>query len=250
MGLKAVFSPIGRFFGGLWWLLNGTRRVVLNLLFLILLIALLWGLFSHGKGVQGQTTLVLDLQGELVEQFSGSARDQAMAQLRGENRSQTRLRDVLAVLDAAAKDDRIVQLFLDLDHMGGATPATLHELQAAIARFKESKKPVVAFANNYDQRSYYLAAQANEVYVHPMGSVVIEGFGRYRNYYKDALDRVGISANVMRVGTYKNFAEPYFANAPSQASIEAESYLFDELWARYQLEIEQEIGRASCRERV
>ncbi|SEL30610.1 protease-4 [Roseateles sp. YR242] len=239
MGLKAVFSPIGRFFGGVWWLLDGTRRVVLNLLFLILIIALLWSIFSRGKGLQAQTTLVLDIQGEVVEQFSGSARDQAMAQLKGENRAQTRLRDLLAVLDAAAKDDKIVQLFLDLDHMGSATPATLHELQAGIARFKESKKPVVAFANNYDQRSYYLAAQANEVYVHPMGGVSIEGYGRYRNYYKDALDRVGISANVMRVGTYKNFAEPYFANAPSQASIEAESYLYDELWARYQLEVEQ-----------
>jgi protease-4 len=239
MGLKAVFSPIGRVFKGAWWLLDGTRRVVLNLLFLILLIALLWAIFSKGKTLQSQTTLVLDIQGDVVEQFSGSARDQAMAQIQGESRAQTRLRDLLAVLDAAAKDDKIVQVFMDLNHMGSASPATLHELQAALTRFKESKKPVVAFANSYDQRSYYLAAQANEVYVHPMGTVMIEGYGRYRNYYKDALDRVGISANVMRVGTYKNFAEPYFANAPSQASMEAESYLYDELWARYQMDVEQ-----------
>ncbi|MET0210432.1 MAG: S49 family peptidase, partial [Burkholderiaceae bacterium] len=239
MGLKRVLSPVGWFFGKVWWALNGTRRFVLNLIFLLILIALVWSVFSRGvKPLQEKTTLVLDIQGDLVEQFSGSTRDQAMAQLQGEARQQTRLRDVLAVLEGAARDDKIVQLVMDLDHMGGASPATLHELEAALTRFKLSKKPVVAFASAYDQRSYYLAAQANEVYVHPMGSVSIEGYGRYRNYYKDALDRLGISANVIRVGTYKNFAEPYFANGPSPASLESESYLYNDLWARYQTGIE------------
>ncbi|UXH78102.1 signal peptide peptidase SppA [Roseateles amylovorans] len=239
MGLKRVLSPVGWFFGRLWWLLDGTRRVVLNLLFLLLLIVLLWAMFSRGKVQQEKTTLVLDIQGDVVEQFSGSARDQAMAQLRGESRQQTRLRDLLAVLDAAAKDDKVVQVLLDLDNMGSASPATLHEIESALTRFKQSKKPVVAFANAYDQRSYYIAAQANEVYLHPMGSLSIEGYGRYRNYYKDALDRLGVAANVIRVGTYKNFAEPYFANGPSEASIESESYLYNELWARYQDGVEK-----------
>lgn len=240
MGLKKVLSPIGKVFGGLWWLLNGTRRLVLNLLFLLILIGLLWALFSRGgPPLLDKTTLVLDLKGELVEQYSGSPRDQAMAQLEGDSRPQTRLRDVLAVLDGAARDDRITQLVLDLDEFGGATPAALNEVAAALDRFRTSGKPVVAFADGYDQRSYFIAARADEVYLHPAGSVYIEGFGRYRNYYKDALDRVGISANVIRVGTYKNFAEPYFANGPSPATMEADSYLYNELWTRYQQGIEQ-----------
>ncbi|OWQ88381.1 signal peptide peptidase SppA [Roseateles aquatilis] len=238
MGVKRALAPIGRFFGRLWWLVDGTRRVVLNLLFLLIVIGLAWLVFRGGKPLQDKTTLVLDIQGEVVEQFSGSARDQAMAQLKGENRAQTRLRDVLKALDAAAKDDKIVQVLLDLDEMGSATPATLHEIEAAIGRFKQSKKPVIAFANHYDQRAYYLAAQAGEVYVHPMGEVMIEGYGRYRNYYKDALDRVGIAPNVLRVGTYKNAVEPYFANGPSKATLEAEGYLYDELWTRYQTSVE------------
>ncbi|WP_377159379.1 signal peptide peptidase SppA [Roseateles sp. UC29_93] len=238
MGVKRALAPIGRFFGGVWWFLNGTRRVVFTLLFWVILIALIWAAAHGGKPLQDKTTLVLDIRGEVVEQFSGSPRDQAIAQIKGEARAQTRLRDILRALDAAAKDDHIVQVALNLDQFGGATPAALHEIEAALTRFKASKKPVIAAGLAFDQRSYYLAAQATEVYIHPMGGVLIEGYGRYRNYYKDALDRVGITPNVLRVGTYKNAVEPYFANGPSPATLEAEGYLYDELWARYQTAIE------------
>jgi protease IV len=238
MGVKRALAPIGRFFGGVWWFLNGTRRVVFTLLFWVILIALIWAAVHGGKPLQDKTTLVLDIRGDVVEQFSGSPRDQAIAQIKGEARAQTRLRDILRALDAAAKDDHIVQVVLNLDQFGGATPAALHEIEAAVTRFKASKKPVVAAGLAFDQRAYYLAAQATEVYIHPMGGVMIEGYGRYRNYYKDALDRVGITPNVLRVGTYKNAVEPYFANGPSPATLEAEGYLYDELWARYQTAIE------------
>lgn len=238
MGVKRALAPVGRLFGKLWWFMDGTRRVVFTLLFWLIVIGLIWAATRGGKPLQEKTTLVLDIQGEVVEQFSGSPRDQAIAQIKGENRAQTRLRDILRALDAAAKDEHITQVLLDLDQMGGATPAALHEIEAALTRFKASKKPVVAFGNAYDQRAYYLAAQATEVYVHPMGGVMIEGYGRYRNYYKDALDRLGIAPNVMRVGTYKNAVEPYFENGPSKATLEAEGYLYDELWARYQTSVE------------
>ncbi|WP_423595830.1 signal peptide peptidase SppA [Roseateles sp. MS654] len=236
--MKRALAPVGRLFGKLWWFMDGTRRVVFTLLFWLIVIGLIWAATRGGKPLQEKTTLVLDIQGEVVEQFSGSPRDQAIAQIKGENRAQTRLRDILRALDAAAKDEHITQVLLDLDQMGGATPAALHEIEAALTRFKASKKPVVAFGNAYDQRAYYLAAQATEVYVHPMGGVMIEGYGRYRNYYKDALDRLGIAPNVMRVGTYKNAVEPYFENGPSKATLEAEGYLYDELWARYQTSVE------------
>ena len=238
MGVKRALAPIGRLFGRLWWFLDGTRRVVFTLLFWLIVIGLVWAATRGGKPLQEKTTLVLDIRGDVVEQFSGSPRDQAIAQIKGEDRAQTRLRDILRAIDAAAKDDKIVQVLLELDQMGSATPAALHEIEAALTRFKASKKPVVAFGQAFDQRAYYLAAQATEVYVHPMGGVMIEGYGRYRNYYKDALDRLGIAPNVMRVGTYKNAVEPYFANGPSKATLEAEGYLYDELWTRYQASVE------------
>ena len=240
MSIKSFFKPIGWVLGKGWRLLDGTRRVLLNLLLLALLIAIVVGLATRGpKALQDKTTLVLDLKGALVEQFSGSAREQLMAQAQGQAQKQTRLRDVLRGLEAAAKDDKISAVALRLDDFSGAGLASLHEVAAGLARFKTSGKPLLAYGDNYSQRSYFLAAQANEIYLHPMGGVMIEGFGRYRNYYKDALDRLGVSANVIRVGTYKSFAEPYFANGPSKASIEAESYLYGELWSGYTTAVEK-----------
>lgn len=238
MAVMAVLRPVGRFLAGGWRVLDVTRRALLNLLLLALLLGLLLAWLNRGpKPLPEKSTLVLNLQGRLVEQYSGSAREQAVAQLRGDRpEAQTQLRDVLRVLEAAAQDPKISTLLLDLGEFAGGGQAQLREVVAALQRFKqdsEGKKPVIAYGDGFDQRGYLLAAQADQVLLHPMGLVLIEGFGRYRSYYKDALDRLGVQANVIRVGTYKNFGEPYFAQQPSPATLESDAYLYDDLWQRY-----------------
>ncbi|RZJ11233.1 MAG: signal peptide peptidase SppA [Rubrivivax sp.] len=238
--MKSLFSKIGWLFSKAWWLLDGTRRTLMNLVVLLLLVILVTAFLTRGpKPLQDKTTLVLKLDGNLVEQFSGSPREQLMAQAQGQSVGhQTRLRDVLAVLDQAARDDKVSAVLLDVDDFGAAGLAGLHEVAAALQRFKASGKPVLAYADDYSQRAYFLAAQASEVYVHPMGSVTLEGFGRYRTYYKDALDRLGVTAHVIKVGTYKSFAEPYTANGPSPATLEAEGLVYGELWNGFTASIE------------
>ena len=227
-------SRLLRVLGRGWAWLDGTRRTVLNLLFLLLLVALAVAALSSGPpALRDKTALVLDLRGPIVEQRDGNARNSLLAGVTGQSAPQTRLRDVLLALDTAAKDTHITSLVLVLDDFGATGLATLREVAAALARFKASGKPVLAWGSSFDQRGYYLAAQASEVWLHPMGSVYIEGFGRYRSYYRDALDRLGVSANVLRVGTYKNFGEPYFANGPSKETLESETLLFGALWKTY-----------------
>ena len=87
------------------------------------------------------------------------------------------LRDILAALDAAAADPKISSLVVVLDEMRPTGFATLREIAAAIDRFKASGKKVVAWGSSYDQRQYYIAAHADEVYLHPLGMVYIAGFG-------------------------------------------------------------------------
>ncbi|MCE4555744.1 signal peptide peptidase SppA [Pelomonas cellulosilytica] len=238
--MKSLFSKIGWLFSRAWWLLDGTRRALMNLLVLLLLVILAAGLLARGpKPLQDKTILVVKLDGNLVEQFSGSPREQLIAEAQGMPRlHQTRLRDVLAVLDQAASDNAIGAVTLDLDDFGGAGLAGLHEVAAALQRFRKSGKPVYAYADNYSQRAYFLAAQASEVYVHPMGMVMLEGYGRWRTYYKDAMDRLGVTAHVIKVGTYKSFAEPYTANGPSAATLEAEGLVYGELWNGYTTAVE------------
>ena len=225
---------------GTWHWVDRARRVVWNLVFLALVVAGVAAWLSSGPpALQDKTVLVLDLAGPLVEQFSGSSRDAVLSQLQDGDRQQVRLRDVLGALDAAAQDARIASVLLLLEDLSGGGLQAQREVAAALERFKASGKPVVAWGTGYDQRQYYLAAHANEVYLHPMGSLMIQGYGRLRNYYRDALERVGVSANVVRVGKYKNAAEPYFASGPSKETEESDAALYDALWSLYTQGVEK-----------
>lgn len=222
---------IASFFAGLWWLVDGSRRLVLNLLFIAIVAGLLFAWLGGGPPkLRDKTVLVLDLQGPIVEQFSGSTRDAALAQLQGQVRRETRLRDVLTALDAAARDERIASVLLLTDELAGGGLAAQREVAAALQRFRAGGKKVVAWGAGYDQRRYYLAAHADEVYLHPMGAVLTTGYGRLRNYYRDAFDRLGVSANVIRAGKFKNAGEPYFASAPSPETLESEGFVYGALW--------------------
>jgi len=235
-----LFRWIGASFKFLWNALDTSRRIFLNILMLFILIAIAVGLFGGGLAkIEDKTSLILDFKGPLVEQHSGNARDALLAEAQGNAKKSTQLRDILAVLDSAAKDSKITSAVLLLDDMGPTGLPMLREVAAAIDRFKASGKTVVAWGSGFDQRQYFLAAHANEVYMHPMGAVMITGFGKYRNYYRDALDKVGITVNLLKVGTYKSFAEPYIANAPSEAATEAESFLYNAMWKTYTNNVEQ-----------
>ncbi|MFZ6817079.1 signal peptide peptidase SppA [Undibacterium sp. Ji22W] len=232
-----AFSPFRAIGQGIKWIWNAvdaSRRFTINLIFLLIVLFLVIGLFSSNKiKVEDRTALILNFKGDLVEQHAGSASDAFLAEVQGENKRSTQLRDILTVLDAASKDPKINNAVLLLDGMQGAGLPMLREVAAAIERFKASGKKVIAWGSSFDQRQYYLAAHANQVYMHPMGNVMLTGFGRYRNYYKDALDKIGVTVNVLKVGTFKSFAEPYIANGPSSAAAEADAFLYNAMWKFY-----------------
>jgi protease-4 len=239
MSFKPV-SSLRRGIGALWRGIDATRRFVLNLLFLIILIAVLWAMFGGGiKPLAPKTALVLDLKGELVEERAGSARDAVVAGLSGNGRHLIQLRDVLHALDTAAKDPNIASVVVLMDEMDGGGLAMLHEIGAGIDRVRAAGKTVVAWGSSYDQKRYLVAAHANEVYMHPMGSLLIKGFGHHRNYYRDALDKVGVTVNLLKVGTYKSFAEPFIGNGPSDAAQEADRTLYEALWTDYTGDVEK-----------
>ncbi|MCG2583270.1 signal peptide peptidase SppA [Massilia sp. TS11] len=239
MSLKPL-SLIGRVWRGFWSAVDSTRRATMNLLFLILVVAIGWGMFAGGvKPLQDKTTLVLRLSGVVVEQHTLNVRESLLSSVNGDGRKSIQLRDVLTVLDKAAADPSIGIIFLQLDELDGASMPQLREMGLALERAKQAGKKVLAWGGNFDQRQYLLAAHASEVYLHPMGAVVIEGLGRHRNYYRDALEKLGVTVNVMKVGTYKSFAEPYIGNGPSPAAAEADAFLYNGLWSTYTSEAEK-----------
>jgi protease-4 len=233
------FARLRSFFSRAWRVLDASRRVAVNLLFLLIVVAFVAALLGGPGPLREKTALVLDLKGPLVEQRPGGLRDDFERQTFGGGNPTTSLRDVLTTLDAAAKDNKIDRVVLLLDEFSASGLPALREVASAIDRFKASGKQVVAWGASFDQAQYFVASHASEVYLHPMGLVFLKGMGRYRAYYKDALDRLGINVNVLRVGSYKNFGETYVANGPSKESVESETYLYNGLWSNYTDSVEQ-----------
>ncbi len=231
---------IRRSLGFVLRVIDTTRRVVVNMVFLLILALVVMAFVSDGvPHLHARSALVLELHGPLVEQASGTVGDRLRDELQGQFNHEVQLRDVLKALDAAAIDPKIERVVLLLDEFSGAGMPSLREVAAALNRVKAAGKQVVAWGSSYDQRQYFLAAHAHEVYLHPMGMVYLRGFGGVRSYYKDALDHLGVKANVIRAGKFKNAAEVFSANAPSEETMQSDAYLYDALWSLWTSDVEK-----------
>ncbi|TZF88482.1 signal peptide peptidase SppA [Cognatilysobacter lacus] len=232
-------GPIAGFFVGLWDVMNFTRRLILNFVFfgLVLLFALLFLASLAGGNAHpllGRTTLVIAPEGQLVEQYTSDPISRTLERAAGGRHGELQLRDVLRALEAARTDKNIERVFLHVDELQAGGMASLREVADAIARVRAAGKPVIAFSEQMDQKQYLLAAQANEVYLDPMGQVTLEGLSRYRQYFREGLqDKLGVDVHLFKVGTYKSAAEPYILDAASPASKEADLFWMNDVWQRY-----------------
>jgi protease-4 len=229
-------GPLRRLFGGLWGALNFTRQLVFNLLFLAVLLFLLVAIVSGPsiKPVTEKTALVLDLGGRLVEEARTPAQQFEERLTGGEPAEELQLRDLLRAIEGAKDDDKIQRIVLKTDGFSASGFAALRELGDAIADFRASGKQVVAWGTGFDQVGYYLAAQADEIYMDAEGLVLIEGLGRYRPYYRELLaDKLGVDVHLFRVGEFKSAAEPYILDGASPEAKEADLFWMGDLWQRY-----------------
>jgi len=159
------------------------------------------------------------------------------------------LATLIAALDRAAKDPKISALYLtgNVAPEGfGSGPAALKELREAIQRFKkDSGKPVLAYNLGWDKKSYYLAAGAGKLFVHPMGEVDMSGFVSQPTFFGGALQKYGIQMQVTRVGKYKSAVEPYLLDKMSPESREQLQKLLDDLWGEWKETVAKDRGRGT-----
>ncbi|MEM7354319.1 MAG: signal peptide peptidase SppA [Acidobacteriota bacterium] len=214
------------------------RRIVVNFVFLaILFFAVAWWSGDDGEGVPASAALVIAPRGEIVEQLSGNAVDRAVGKLTGDETPETLKRDLVRAIRQAKDDDRIKALLFNLNSMSGAGLSKLQDLRAVIDDFKTSGKPVIATSEFFGKGQYYLATAADEIYLHHMGIVMLDGYGRFRSYYRDGLDRAEIDWNVFRVGEFKSAVEPYLRDDMSTEAREANLEWLGDLWQSYLVDV-------------
>jgi protease-4 len=233
---------IGRIFGGIFRGLDVLRKFLHLVLLLVIFGIVVGALRTSIPHVADGSALVIQPSGEIVEQLTGSPVDQAIARAQGVAQQETLLWDLIDALKAAKRDSRITAVVLDLNYMSGGGQPTLAEFAAAIKDFRSSGKKVVAFATAYLQESYYVAAAADEIYVDPLGLVGIDGYDRYRTYYKDLFDKLGVTVNLFRVGAYKSAAEVYVRTDMSPEDREESVAYLNALWLNYRTAVAEARG--------
>ena len=199
-----------RFVRAIWKLLVGVKDALV-LLLLLMFFGLLYAGLSARPAPVGDGVLLVELDGTVVEQPSRASAAELLSG-QGGRLNEYRLRDLVAALDAAKDDDRVKSVALDLDGFLGGGQSAISELGAAVRRVRASGKPVAAYATGFGDDGYQLAANASEIWLNPLGAVVLAGPGGNSLYYKGLLDKLGVTANVYRVGTFKSAVEPYIRN--------------------------------------
>ena len=233
----SVGSALRGFFGLVWRILDGVRRVLHLLLLLVILGFILAALHSSMPVVPHAAALVLHPEGELVEQLAVDPVRRALGQASGGPAPETLLKDVVDAIAAAKSDPRIKLIVLDLGSLEPSGLSKLQEIGAALRDFRAGGKRVVVGADSLDQTQYYLAAQAGEVYLDPLGLVHIDGFSYYRMYLKEAIDKLGVDVNVFRAGTYKSYTDQFSRSDMAASEREESSVWLEALWAAYQQDV-------------
>lgn len=212
----------------------------LSLVFLLLFFGLLYAaLTARPSPAQIRDgALLLELDGVVVEEKS--IIDPIEALLSGSAPiGEYQARDMVQAIEAAARDDRIKAIVLDMTNFMGGGQVHMQAIGAALDRAKAANKPVLAYATVYTDDAVMLAAHASEVWVDPLGGAIITGPGGSRLYYSELLENLKIKARVYKVGTYKSAVEPYFRNSMSPEARENYEALYGSLWEEWQANVKK-----------
>ncbi len=232
-----IIRFFSRLLRALWYGLNTLRRVLHLILLVGLFIIVLAGVVGQPVPVPSSAALVINPTGMLVEQLEGSPLDRALADLNNQAPPQTLLRDVTDSLERAAEDDRIKAVVLDLDGLDGGGLAKLQSIGDKVQLVRDAGKKVIAVGGGYTRDQYYLASRADEVIMHDLGLVYLEGYEYYRVFFRGALEKLRIDLNVFRVGEFKSFVEPYIRDDMSAEDREASKLWLGGLWAAWQQDV-------------
>ncbi|NEP12958.1 MAG: signal peptide peptidase SppA [Symploca sp. SIO2C1] len=190
-----------------------------------------------GPQVKDKSVLVFDLSLNITDTEPTLGTNEAIGRaLSNEEDTSITLRTVLDTLDKAAKDKRIVALYLNgsKDDAGSSTGfATLKEVRKALERFQAAGKQIITYDVDLGEKEYYLSSIADKVFLNPIGTIEIDGFSSQQQFLKGALEKFGIGVQVVRVGKYKSAVEPFLVEQLSPESKEQTRALLWALWGEF-----------------
>ncbi|MHB1350678.1 MAG: signal peptide peptidase SppA [Desulfobulbaceae bacterium] len=231
--MNKTLTSFGALCRRLWKIFSTGVSLLSNLLFLTFVLILLSLFYQPEVVVPQGAALVIAPAGNIVEEtasidpFSRMINGYAGIPIPRE----TLLQDIIDAVDAAANDPRIAMLVLSLKDMEYSGLDQLRTIGERLAAFKKSGKKVIAAEDDYTQNQYYLASFADEIYLNPMGGVHLRGFGVFRLYVKELIDRLAVNFHVFKVGSFKSAVEPFTRSNMSDEDRQANQLWLGNLWS-------------------
>ncbi|OBW94025.1 protease [Gallibacterium genomosp. 3] len=227
----------------IWQLLNFCRRVLMNIIFVLLAVLIFAGisLIVHEKNSQPipQGALQLKLNGFLADNREENSELKTLLNNLQQQTMPEKIStfDLVYAITQATDDERIKGIVLDLNGFEGGDLPSLNFVGHALQEFKKSGKPVIAMSDNYSQNQYILASYADKIYLHSQGQVELTGLSGQHFYYKSLLDKLDANPHVFRVGTYKSAVEPLLRDDMSEEARQNASQWMNTMWHNIQTTI-------------
>lgn len=192
----------------------------------IVFLGVIFGGDEQSVEIKENSVIELDLS-EVQFDYAGKFSDPWVTAF--SNKKQIGLTDVIAAITAAKNDENIKGISI-LNNFSSLGMAQSKAVRDALEDFKKSGKFVMAYANSYSQKEYYLNSVANTIYLNPVGEMEFKGLSSDVLFFKDFQDKTGIKMEVIRHGKYKSAVEPFLENKMSDANREQISALLNSIW--------------------
>lgn len=209
--------------------------IILVITFFLFIIVAVGNNVEQSISLTPNSVLHIELKGVISEREKSI---ESIYDIQSFNENAISYRDIINAIYSAKDDANIEGIYLDCcgSELG---IASRQEIVEAIADFKQSGKWVYAYADNYVQGDYYIASVADSIFLNPIGSIDIHGLSATTFFYKGLMDKIGIEAQILKVGTYKSAVEPFILTKMSDASREQEKHYLGNIWNNICSEIAQ-----------
>ena len=153
-----------------------------------------------------------------------------------ESKKKLGLNEILQGIEDAKSDDHIKGIYLDASSLESGM-ATMEEIRNALVDFKKSGKFIIAYSEVYSQGAYYLATAADKIYLNPEGMIDFRGLSSEIMFFKGALDKLDIEAQIIKVGTYKSAVEPFILDKMSEPNKQQVTFFLGSMYDHFLSEI-------------
>lgn len=210
---------------------------LLGILILFGVIGAIAGSKESVTALKPNSVYEIKLEGNLIDRSEEDPFSAAFAQAMGKTAEKSMgLDDLLANIEKAKNDANIVGIYLNGGSLSGGF-ASLKEIRNALIDFKKSGKFIVAYADNYSQKDYYLVSVANKILINPQGMLELKGLSAQTMFFKNTLDKLGIEMQIVKVGTYKSAVEPLITTKMSDANREQVTVYMGSIWKTFLTEV-------------